>query len=1284
VRQPPGRADTVKLLENILGIQEAPEEDLSQFLHQGMKGSCQWFHNRRSFQDWTSNANEANKIFWLGGLPGTGKSTLAGMTIDYLQKTLLPQSCQYHFFIQAQHTKKKVTYCLRSIAFQLACANDVFAGKIIRLHEDTGITFGASKINTIWEKVYEGIVFKMEFDYTLHWVLDGLDEADASIILVKNLMQMQSRTCIKVLLLSRPTKDLSNLATCRGDLVTYEVISVTDTIDDIRSYAQAVVHEALPNDGKVQENIIDQVLEKAEGSFLWTKLALNTLRDNWHTQDDIQRALNDVPNDMRSLYKRMVQLIDSQAPRLRQMAVRILTWATCSFRPLKISELEIALSPEFEGFVSLGDTIIQICGHFIRMDNNTISLIHATARQFLLDSFDDQPPVVGFHDGHERLATVCIRHLSEDRWRRVLTQTLDGAAIKGKGDRLASIYGKHPFLKYAKENWAFHVSHSTHDSEGLLLFLQTFFDKYVLSWIHAVAASNSLRTVTHSAQYLKVFLRRRKRNQSLETPTSLIAADYESRENKVRFLGLWITDLIRMVGKFGSNLIQNPSTIYRHIPPLCPRNSIIAQTYDREYDSLLSVKGISSGGWDDNLARLTVSQDEMVSKVLCTGAYFITLISSNGTMVIWYAETCEEVRRIHHQEYTTLMCINKSGNLIASAGRFTFRIWDISTGEQLYCMAKDTQARTMSLNFGSSDSELLVGFDDCYVVTYDLTTPGKIRRFAAEEAGGDDHSCPRLMVASPDLTQLAIAYRGRPVLLWDMTSASTQQPQRCIRTEDQDRWDKEDKEVWNAPEVVRWHPDGRSLFILYQDTTLVDWRPIEDEQFEYGHIEAREMVVDQDGTFLLTSNNNGTLSVWTIPRFNLVYRLCYEEFVRDLAFSPDGQRIYDTRGSLCNVWEPDALIRLEEFDRDESSSSCDSFVSEPVYAQDDNERSQITSLTCEHNDEFFCCGRDNGTVSLHEMSDGKKIRKLYSHASTVAVIALAWSPSGRFLVSGDDSGKVTAKRLRIKDGGKWAVYPVLEIRIDETVEQFLFSPDEEKLLISTAFVDRIWSLKEKREICKKRWGSKSGRKWINHPLDEAHILWVDPDELHVYDWRTLRRAATQKTSIIEDRREEDDQQAISPMEGLPSFTLNKPVDVQETVHTVAQTSNRRYVICETLPDTGHTRSSSTKDLRLDLLVTSDLKLHKENLVRRKDLIQLAQNAQRLLGCYRDRIVFLDQQNWLCTWDVDWPTEDFKRHFFLPRDWLNTSALQLVSLSKQGTLLCPRNGEVAIVRYTKTM
>jgi hypothetical protein len=42
-------------------------------------------------------------------------------------------------------------------------------------------------------------------------------------------------------------------------------------------------------------------------------------------------------------------------------------------------------------------------------------------------------------------------------------------------------------------------------------------------------------------------------------------------------------------------------------------------------------------------------------------------------------------------------------------------------------------------------------------------------------------------------------------------------------------------------------------------------------------------------------------------------------------------------------------------------------------------------------------------------------------------------------------------------------------------------------------------------------------------------------------------------------------------------------------------------------------------------------------------------------------------------------EGVKRHFFLPRDWLNIECLELAIITKDGTLFCPRNGEVAIIR-----
>ncbi|KAF1982271.1 hypothetical protein K402DRAFT_415046 [Aulographum hederae CBS 113979] len=1274
------KLEHVKKLEVILGINDSPEEGLTHHRNRSMHGSGKWLQARTAFRHWFEDHQESRPIFWLSGHPGTGKSTLASITIDYLHGRFSERSCQYHFFSEGEPRKKSTEYALRMLAFQIALTNDDLASRLVRLHDEAGVIFTTQKLHALWESLFEAIILKVDFGHTLYWVLDALDESDAPMKLVKLLTRTRSRSRLKMFLLSRPTNELSNLAFSQQHCIKYDSISVADTREDIRTYVRTVVQEALPNDRTLQRNIIEEVLHKSEGSFLWARLSLKTLRQSWHTEEDMRRALTDVPKGMEPLYARMINLVQEQSQRSQDIAKSILTWAVCCYRPMRLAELEAALEPEFGTFVSLEDTIHQVCGHFIRIDQSVVSLIHATARKFLLNGAEGTPPFIAPGSGHELLATICVKYLSREHWKRLFSQMPENTSTKMRTDRLLPLYETHPFLRYAKDYWAFHTSRSTVDSNQLIACLRVFFDKYALSWIHSIAASHSLIRLTRAAHYIKTFLRRQKTKSSTDPPKSLRAEEKTNANEDLRFLQHWAVDLIRVVGKFGSNLLQNPSTIYRHIIPLCPYNSIIFQTYGTQEKPMLSVKGISSGEWDDSLARLSVGEGLTASKVACAGAYFVTLIATNGTLIVWSAETCEQLQRLEHKEWVTQIAVNKTGTLVASAGRFTFRVWQLSTGKEIYRFSKPTQARTMDLQFGSSDSEIFVGYDDCRVVHYDLEDSRETWRFVAEETNEVLHSCPRLLVLSPDATKVAIAYRGHPVLVWDVNGPSTQQPKKCIRDED---IDKEKEEAWNAPEVVRWHPDSTSLLVLYQDTVLVDWRVLEDQRYPHGHIEAREMALNRDGTLLLTSNHNGTLSVWTHPKFNLVYRLLYDEFVRDLAFSPDGQRIYDTRGSLCNVWEPDALIQSEDIERDEASSAGTSFTLEPVFSRDDNNRSQITAVACDGNDDYYCCGKDDGTVTIHDMDDGKKLRKVYTHSSSGAIIALAWSPSGRFIVSGDDSGRLVAKRLGIKEAGKWAVFPLFDFRIDETVEQFLFSPDEDIVLITTASTDRTFNIRTKEIVCLKRWSSTSGRKWINHPIHKNNLIWLDPCELHIHEWSSLERAATRQTSIIRDDVPAESDAVRSILKETFSLSLERSPSNSESlerVHTVAQTSDSQYILCETLPDTGHARSNSTQGLMLHMLLISDLKVHRPDPVRRRHLLDLATNVQRFLGCVHDRAIFLDHQNWLCTWEIDWPQSVIKQHFFLPKDWLSNSYLQLASLNKQGTFLCPKNGEVAIVRY----
>jgi hypothetical protein len=76
---------------------------------------------------------------------------------------------------------------------------------------------------------------------------------------------------------------------------------------------------------------------------------------------------------------------------------------------------------------------------------------------------------------------------------------------------------------------------------------------------------------------------------------------------------------------------------------------------------------------------------------------------------------------------------------------------------------------------------------------------------------------------------------------------------------------------------------------------------------------------------------------------------------------------------------------------------------------------------------------------------------------------------------------------------------------------------------------------------------------------------------------------------------------------------------------------------------------------------------------------LARRAKRLVGITRGRIAYLDHDNQLCTWDLDSGIEGMQRHFFLPRDWLDTSSLETALINGAGTFFCPKGGYVAIVR-----
>lgn len=163
---------------------------------------------------------------------------------------------------------------------------------------------------------------------------------------------------------------------------------------------------------------------------------------------------------------------------------------------------------------------------------------------------------------------------------------------------------------------------------------------------------------------------------------------------------------------------------------------------------------------------------------------FITLMRSSGKAAVWSAETCEEQRRVGHGEYVMAVAVNRLSTILVTAGFKTVKAWEISSGSLLYSFPSHDDAKIMLAAFGETDA---IGRDNYSVQCYNLHSGDSLWKFLVVTVQDTYRYCPRLMSLSPDRSKLAIAERGRLVLIWDLAQSQDQQPWRCTRTEDRAR-----------------------------------------------------------------------------------------------------------------------------------------------------------------------------------------------------------------------------------------------------------------------------------------------------------------------------------------------------------------------------------------------------------------------------------------------------------------------------------------------------------------
>ncbi|KAK3315933.1 hypothetical protein B0H66DRAFT_604239 [Apodospora peruviana] len=428
----------------------------------------------------------------------------------------------------------------------------------------------------------------------------------------------------------------------------------------------------------------------------------------------------------------------------------------------------------------------------------------------------------------------------------------------------------------------------------------------------------------------------------------------------------------------------------------------------------------------------------------------------------------------------------------------------------------------------------------------------------------------------------------------------------------------------------------------------------------------------------------GAISVWNFPRLNLVYRLINDSgLIADMAFSPAGHRVYEIRVSVCNVWEPATLVRADEQDMERQIIvGGTTIVTEPTVSHFDGGGQLVTALALDSKGQYYCCGREDGKLGIHDAVSGKRLRKVYGHWTSSTVIVLAWSESGKYMVSCDDGAFVIAKRLQVKEGGIWGVFPVLDRRLEENVSQFLFSAGEQSLLVSTPTADYVWDLKAKEEMKYQQWPERQSRWWIQHPSQKHVLVWINPSEIRCCKWPALELIGD---SLPTSSSECLSASAVMSHRRSPSqHSSHSHAEHVRRVFWAAIAGYEQSIVYATLPDHGSWTMSclSHSNLHIESIDATHFLTHgvePSQSARRRCVEGVADQVKHLLGLFKTSIVFLDHDCWVCTWDMQDGSGQVLRHFFIPKDWLNASTAHMTVANSYGALFCLRYGDVAIVR-----
>ncbi|KAG8768586.1 hypothetical protein FRC12_005478 [Ceratobasidium sp. 428] len=923
--------------------------------------------------EWARDS-ESQKTYWLNGMAGTGKTTIAFSFCKELERS---RELAASFFCARQLQEcRKVDRIIPTISYQLSRFSLPFRAAVSQVLETDPDVYNQPILDQFRQLIFEPLVkVKDALPTRLVVVIDALDECDDNrkADILKSLLMYARELPVKFFVASRPDpKILDSMHRQKGDYTPVELrlhdLDRSIVEEDIRTYLRTkmALHVELP------VAHLETLVKRSGVLFIYAATVVRYIESNNFSRatkrlrevlaSDSIGSVSDSDRGINALYGTILvaafedpDLNKSDRADLKQ----ILNTVVCAQEPLSVEVMARLLGFDSETVQAALHSLLSV----LQVSDTTqvITTLHESFPDYLLDKSRSDTFYCDPKGHNAHLTRICFDQINiPDPPFNICG--LESSYVFDKdvpelSARVEKAISKE--FQYACHYWGVHLMLAG-DSRDLASMLLSFLTDRFLLWLEVVNLCEHIYDGVRTLHRMQKW-----------------AANTEWLNETIKQL---LRDAWLFTASFSSSSVRlGTPHIYISALAFWPDHSPMRKYYKQDKSKLItsastamtlrSIAPLFTQNARSGINSLSYSPD---------GAYIVSG-GENSNIRVWDAYTGQPVGQPLQSlnsktQAITSVAYSPDGACIASGceGK-SIRIWNVHTCQPVGQPLQGHSGRVTSVAYSP---------DGAYIVSGSWDHTIRIWNAHAQQLVGqllEGHTnCVTSAVYSPDGAYIVSGSWDKTIRIWD---ARTRQP---VKQPLEGHTDSVTSAVYS--------PDGAYIVSGSWDSTIRIWNANTHQpvgQPLQGHSgRVTSVAYSPDGAYIVTGSADMTIRIWDAHTHQPVGQPLEEHFffVYSVSYSPDGA--YFVSGS----W--DQTIRI-----------WDAHAHHPVGQRLEGHTDCVTSVAYSPDGAYIVSGSRDHTIRIWDARTGQPVgQPLEGHTHHVHTVA--YSPDGIYIVSGSSDKTV--------------------------------------------------------------------------------------------------------------------------------------------------------------------------------------------------------------------------------------------------------------------------------------